>query len=289
MKRTYYISLVTLIFVTLACGGTAPAGVSDQSGIETIVAATLQAVTQTAESKQPSQPTGIEITYQNISFTIPDGLATGAKSETVPSVDESGGGPWGVAPEYIQFTLADYPVVSEGLSPVIRIYPAKEYADVNPWAASSLEKLQAILTNPSTPLTNENLSSVPFKGAAEQHYAAQAKLLILNNGNGVRMLSQYGQFPGRVINNASFYHYEGLSNDGKYMITIVFPIVLPLQSTVENPEADGVPYPSDPIQDETGINAYYQGITDILNAASPDSFQPNLNTLDMLVQSIQIK
>ena len=280
---------MALIFVTLACGGSSPSGIPDQSEVETMVAATLQAATQVAYENQPTQPAGIEVTFQNVSFTIPTGLATGASSELILSSDERNGSPWGASPDYIEFVLTDYSPKDNSFSPVIRIYPAQEYAQINSWAQNSLAKLQLILANPSTALTNDNLPSIPFNGAADQQYAAQAKMLALNNGNGVRMLSQYGQFPGHIINDASFYHYEGLSDDGKYMIAIMLPVILPLNSTAENPEADGVPYPSDPMQDKTGINEYYQGITNILNAANPDSFQPSLNTLDLLVQSIQIK
>ena len=280
--------LALLAFIVLACGVSPTSNGPDQTQLQTMVASTLQAVTQAAETN-PTQPSGISISFQNVSLVIPEGLASGGSSELVPAADETNSASWGFAPEYVEFVLTDYSLKYDGLPPVIRVYPAQEYAAVNPSAKSSLEKLQAILANPSMPLTNENLSTIPFNGAAGQHYAAQAKMLPLTNGNGIRMVSQYGQFPGHIVNDASYYHYEGLTNDGKYMIAVMLPVLLPLQSTAENPVADGVPYPSDPVQDENGINAYYQGITELLNAASPESFQPNLTTLDALVQSIQIK
>lgn len=288
MDKKLILLLTPLTFIVLACGGSPTSNGPDQTQLQTVVASTLQAVTLAAETN-PTQPSGISVSFQNVSLVIPEGLASGASSELVPAADETNIGPWGVAPEYVEFILTDYPLKRNNFPPVIRVYPAQEYAAVNPWAKHSLEKLQAILANPSTPLTNENLSTIPFNGAAGQHYAAQVKMLSLNNGNGVRMLSQYGQFPGHIVSDASYYHYEGLTNDGKYMIAVMLPVLLPLQSTADNPVADGVPYPSDPVQDENGINAYYQGVTDLLNSASPDSFQPNLTVLDALVQSIQIK
>jgi len=116
---------------------------------------------------------------------------------------------------------------------------------------------------------------------------AQAKLLDFNGGKGVRMISHYGQFPGHVTMDGSYYHYEGLTSDGKYMIAVMLPIILPLQSTANNPDADGVPYPSN-ISDTAGLAAYYQGITDKLNSFNPDSFQPSLTQFDALIQSITI-
>jgi hypothetical protein len=279
---------LALLISALGCSSTAPR--SDQPTIETVVAATLQAVTEQAANNPTatSQPTGIPVAFQNVSFVIPEGLASAASSELVPAADESTGGPWGVAPAYIEFVLVDYSPRDDFRPPVIRIYPAQEYAAVNPWAQSSIAKLQAILASPSMPLTNDNLSTIPFNGAAAQQYAAQAKLITFQSGNGVGMTSQYAQFPGPILKDGSYYHYEGLTSDGKYMVAIMLPVTLPLQATAENPSADGIIYPSD-ISDVNGLNAYFQGVTDFLNAASPDSFQPNLTQLEALIQSIQIQ
>ncbi|MEY2819152.1 MAG: hypothetical protein RL275_2615, partial [Chloroflexota bacterium] len=106
MNKIKIVFLLGLLVITLACGTAAPIA-SDQSSIETVVAATLQAVTQAA-SQDPAQTQGIQVSYQNVSFVIPDGLASGASSELVPAADESTGGPWGVSPEYIEFILMDY-------------------------------------------------------------------------------------------------------------------------------------------------------------------------------------
>lgn len=290
MNKKIITPLICLAIVALACGGTVPS--ASQPNLETVVAATLQAITQQAANNPAatSQPeaTGISVSFQNVQFVIPEGLASGASSEVIPAADEASGGPWGVAPEYIEFVLMDYSPRDEFRPPVIRIYPAQEYAAVNSWAQSSLAKLQAILASPSMPLTNENLSTIPFNGAAAQQYAAQAKIISFANGSGVRMTSQYAQFPGPILKDGSYYHYEGLTNDGKYMVAIMVPVTLPIQATAENPSADGVVYPSD-ISDTIALDAYFQGVTDLLNAATPDSFQPNLNVLDALIQSIQIK
>ena len=290
MNKKIITPLICLAIVALACGGTVPS--ASQPNLETVVAATLQAITQQAANNPAatSQPeaTGISVSFQNVQFVIPEGLASGASSEVIPAADEASGGPWGVAPEYIEFVLMDYSPRDEFRPPVIRIYPAQEYATVNSWAQSSLAKLQGILASPSMPLTNENLPTIPFNGAAAQQYAAQAKIISFANGSGVRMTSQYAQFPGPILKDGSYYHYEGLTNDGKYMVAIMVPVTLPIQATAENPSADGVVYPSD-ISDTIALDAYFQGVTDLLNAATPDSFQPNLNVLDALIQSIQIK
>ena len=82
-------------------------------------------------------------------------------------------------------------------------------------------------------------------------------------------------------------HYEGLTADGKYMVAVLLPVSLPLQSTADNPSADGIIFPSNPT-DSAAMISYYQSITDKLNAANPDSFQPSLTQLDALIQSITV-
>ena len=245
------------------------------------------APTQISVEPAVEQSQGIAISFQNISFIIPDGLAETVTSEIIPLMDDTNSGPWGVAPEHIEIALNEYPLPIKIFKPTIHLYPASEYAAANSWAESSITRLQDVLANPSVPLTNDNLPTIPFNGAAAQQYAAQAKLIEFNSGTGVRMVSQYGQFPGPIIRDNSFYHYEGLTSDGKYMVAILFPVILPLQTTADNTSADGILYPSD-ITDTDGLTVYYQGITEKLNAAEAATFQPSLTLLDALVQSITV-
>lgn len=105
----------------LACGLTAPTPAQESTaGVETVVAATLESLTAAAPNPQPS---GTQAEFQNVKFTIPENLATSAQSQIVPAADDSVTGPWGVAPEHIEFVLVDYPVKDEFFPPVVRIYP----------------------------------------------------------------------------------------------------------------------------------------------------------------------
>lgn len=284
MKK-FTIAILVILLTLVACNSSNTTPKVEQPNVETVVAATLQAVTENAPTPQPS---GIPVSFQNVSFVIPQGLANGATGELIPAVTEEDGGPWGVAPEYISFTLTGYTGRDDSyFKATVNVYPMAEYATVNSWAESSITRLQALLASPSGPLTNETLPTIPSNGAAAQQYAAQAKLIGFNGGNGVRLISQYSQFPGPILKDNSLFHYEGITSDGKYLVAVLFPVHLPLQTTAENPSADGIQFPSDPM-DSVAITAYYQGMTDLLNAASGDSFQPSLALLDELIQSITI-
>jgi hypothetical protein len=285
MKRISFAILVLLLAAVACNSSNTTSPQVEQPNVSTVVAATLQAVNANAPTPQSN---GIQVSFQNVSFAIPVGLASGTTSELVPAADGTNSDPWSAAPAYISFTLTDYTGRNDSFyKAVVNVYPMVEYAVVNSWAAGSITRLQTVLASPTVPLTNDTLPTIPFNGAAAQEYAAQAKMLSFNGGNGVRMISQYSQFPGPILKDNSLFHYEGLTANGKYLVAVLFPVHLPLQTTEDNVSADGIQFPSDPTY-VTDMNSYLQGITDKLNAASPESFQPSLTQLDALVQSITV-
>jgi hypothetical protein len=170
---------------------------------------------------------------------------------------------------------------------MILIYPAKEYATAYQGAANSIQNLEAILTNPSMLITTKTAPFVPAYNAAET-IVAQTKALNFQNGSGLRLLTEYAQYPAPITKNGEIYQYTGLTSDGKYFIIAVFPIQTPLQSTSDNSSADGAAYPDMGNADQATWDAYYQAMSDKLNASDPNTFQPTLDQLDALIQSLTI-
>lgn len=74
MKK-FTIAILVILLALVACNSSNTTPKVEQPNVETVVAATLQAVTENAPTLQPS---GIPVSYQNISFVIPQGLADGA-------------------------------------------------------------------------------------------------------------------------------------------------------------------------------------------------------------------
>jgi len=284
MKR----SLIALVIsaVLLGLGWIIPHSlfkVDVETSTPTVASIKDTAATPT-ETPTPSQE-GIRVNYQNISFVIPAGLASGAEAQTAAAVE----GPLEYSPAFIQFTLKDYPVQAPNsyYQPEIRIYPAAEYARVSTWAAESLKRLKNVLANPSAPLENASLPNVPFMGSAAQLYAAQAKIIPFASVNGVRMISAYAQYPAAITQHDSFYHYEGLTQDGQYYVVVEMPVVLPVYSDASNPGENGITYPTN-YQGWEDVQPYYQAVTGLLDASSPEGFNPMLTQLDLLVQSINV-
>lgn len=290
LKQVACVSILLAVVLT-ACGVASPATENPEQ-LETVVAATLQAYTAEAPAETvaaaTSTPAGVEVSFNNVSFVIPNGLASGATPILRPAVggDTS---PWEMAPEHIVFTLTGYNGVdpSQTAEPTIRVYPAQAYAEVSRGASLSIPELQALLASPSAPINRDSAPGVPFYNAG-QDMVAKGAILNFQSGSGVRMISRFSQFPGAIIRTGQIYHYQGLTSDGKYYVIAILPVVSPLQSTPENHSADGVNYPDYASAAPGEMDAYFLAITEILDAADPSSFTPGLATLDALIQSFTI-
>ncbi len=294
MNTRGMIAIAALTGAALACDVTvAPA--TQAASMPTIVAATLQAMqspTQAAPTSAaaPTQPAGTQVSFGNVSFVIPTDLATGAASETVAAVDAQSGGPWEAAPAFIRFTLQGYPLQGEFFEPQIMIYPTQAYASVNDGASLSIQRLQSILGNPAGALSNDVLPRLPYANA-EQVIGAQPKVLAFGGGQGVRALAEYSQAFVSIDNHDLFYHFEGLTADGKYYVVAVLPVNASFLASTGDPAAPvppgGIPFPAD-TADGTPVKNYMQAMTDKLNGTAPDAFRPTLGLLDGLMQSLQV-
>jgi hypothetical protein len=285
--------------LVMACGlgGQAAAPVDN---VGTIVASTLQALspvvpaaTATAPASQPSAAPGIPVSYKNVSFVLPVGLASDAAPAAVPQAGENEGGPWGAAPGHIEFRLNNYDVPGKAFSVrEIRVYPATEYANINAGANITVQRLQGLLADPSAEITRQNAPHVPFFNATAM-IAAQTKRISFQNGSGIRIVSQYGQAVLPIANDSTFYQFIGLTSDGKYLIVAILPIQAPVLQAAEYssspPPAGGVPFPDMSSGSAQVFEAYFQAVTDKLNSTDSASFQPSLATLDALVQSLNVQ
>lgn len=173
----------------------------------------------------------------------------------------------------------------------VRVYPALEYGNASTGANIAIQRLQGLLANPSAPLTSQNMPQVPYFNAASM-MAAQTQRLHFQNGDGVRLVTQYGQGIMPITNNGTFYQFVGLTSDGKYLIIAVLPVqapVLPKGPDVSSPlPAGGVPFPPLDSTDPKVFETYFQAVADKLNSTDPAAFQPSLASLDALVQSITV-
>jgi hypothetical protein len=292
MNKQMLFGIFEVVFITSACSLSTgiPATQTQVDQVGTIVATTMQAFTaapsQSVSTPIPNQTDGIPISYENVSFVVPNGMASRANTETMTSVDTNSGAPWEIAPTHLRFTLTGYQLQGKFFEPQIYVYPADEYAQVNSVASEQIERLKRALAG--SPLLKETLPNVPFFNA-EHIIAANIQLLKFQSGSGVRELTQYDQYPAPINNHELFYHFEGLTSDGKYYIIAILPITAPILAEDEKPESS-VPTGGIPVPPNTGpTDVYYFSVTEKLNSLTPDSFTPPLSALESLIQSILVK
>jgi hypothetical protein len=285
---------VAVTAVLLGCGllGTPAAPVDN---VATIVASTMQALTPVMPAATATQPAvqGVPVSYKNVSFVLPAGLASDAAPTTVPQASEDAAGPWGASPEHIEFGLNNYSVPAKSFQTrEIHVYPARDYADLNTGANITLQRLQALLADQTAPITPQSVPHVPYFNAAAM-IAAQPQRIHFQDGDGIRIVSQYGQAVMPIANDGTFYQFIGLTSDGKYMVIAILPVQSPLLQVSQDPSSPlppgGVPFPDMGSSDPQVFQTYYQAVTDKLDNADPASFQPSLTRLDALVQSIHVQ
>ena len=250
----------------------------------------LQVILACSLFNMPNAPTqnGISIFASPLRFIIPNGLASSAIAENIDVVTDQSGSPWEVAPAHLQLTLEGYPSNASFHVPQIFVYPAQQYAAANQSAAESIKRLQAVLSTPDSQYTNDVLPFVPFFNAG-QVFAVQEKVVHFNGGSGFRIVTQYAQDVSPINNGGVFYHFEGLTSDGRFYIVAILPTSLPFLAEDNNPASPvptgGIPFPQNNASGSDFEN-YFNGVTELINKSSADQFNPSLITLDALIQSM---
>ena len=285
MKRLFVILtalLVAGIFLP-ACGSAVP---------EVVPSPTVM-VQPIEPSATPTEnvPAGIPVSYDRFSLVIPTGLATGADGVLIPEARGESVAPWDVAPEHIQVTLVGYVLGEKFLQPQIFIYPAQSYADMQERgaAAKSLQQLQAVLAQ-SAMVDTQELPAIPFFNAPPA-LTAQVKVIPFQQGRGVRMVTQYAGGRAIINNSELIYHFEGLTDDGQNYVIIILPITAPGLPEDGQP-GSAIPAGGVSVPDYTDMNAnwmgYYGEVRQMFQNLDGSAFNPTLDQLDSLVQSILI-
>lgn len=206
-------------------------------------------------------------------------VAQNVTVETVAAQPASAGGPWWEAtPQYRRLTLQGYPITDHLLIPQIFIYPAGDLASANENMGKIAADLQALL---QTQQSGDHLPFLPLFNA-EQVLHAQVQYLDFKGGKGVRFLTQFDQAPLPINNYELIYTFQGLTSDGKTYIAAILPVTnpeLPNGSEVSEQQAKAM----------TDFPDYLSRMVTLLNQKPADGFTPDLNKLDALIRSIEVK
>ncbi|NMC11283.1 MAG: hypothetical protein GYA34_00190 [Chloroflexi bacterium] len=222
------------------------------------------------------------VNVNNVSFTYPLGIAQTVNAETILAAfsDQPDLMPGEVYPQHIKFTFNGYPLSGTFHSPHILVYPAKEYAEKDPSAASVINDLTQFLVQ--KPVNPERIPFLPLWNAG-QMFHSNIKYLSFKNGNGVRFLTMYAQAFYPINNNSLFYTFQGLTNDGAYYIAAVMPVSHP------SLPATGDEIPGGDLNTFVdNFNTYKMETAASLEAQAANSFTPNLALLDAMFETFSV-
>lgn len=248
------------------------------------------------------------VDYQGVSFKYNVSLASEIKAEIKPASAlqyETDTGE-GVVPEYIAFQpIGTYTSQHEAsfFSPEIDIYPIATYKTVLAKSKSYTQKfegdirtLRAMLSE-QPPSIDKKIPLLPFGIGASQVLRARVKYINFQNGRGVMFLTQYNIEPALINNQGLTYTFQGLTDDGVYYVSAIFPVTapfLPESYDIESTEGytlvpprsfQGREYESF----ENDYAAYIARVISKLERLPDESYQPNLAILEDLIQSLKVQ
>ena len=228
------------------------------------------------EVEEPTPAIEPDISFQGVSFSYDDSLATSISPETVPEEAEAGIDSWNT-PNHIQFIFNGYPLPDTFHTPRIMVFPVDAYNAINPTAGEIIYQLQQLLQ--SQPENPEDIPFLPVFNAA-QFMQANVNYLRFQNGEGVRFLTQYGQAAWPINNDDMFYTFQGITDDGQFYISAILPISHPSLPDPETVTMDDSFY-----EDFIGYVAVVEGQ---LTAEMPNSYTPTLLVLDAMIESLLV-
>ncbi len=269
--------LIGLILSLVACQP-AQSPASNPS-IETASAPTLMTEAPVIIPPTATAATGSPISSNQISFDIPPELPASAS----PSISTDVEFPYiyqeGSMPEHVIFRFTNYPVQvpREARIMVFKTTDYASYGEILQKAAAALSAGQDTLE----PLPDE---------LVQGEFYAQSKAITFKNGHGVRYLTQTLTDSGPINNEGLFYYYQGITTDGAYFISAIFPVNADFLVASGLPDAvtppNGVPF--DWQGSPLDFPAYLSAVKQKLNDTPAERYTPSLLTLDRLIESIQV-
>lgn len=298
MTRIRFIVVGTvLILATLACNFPGsnptpePPGNDDRPVVTQPASqtATVEPTAPPAEEPSPTPrpsaatPAGIELNYKGFRFTYPGEIFAGFQPQVAPAdlgVDPGGIGWIGSIPDRIEVKATGYLLSNTFLQPELTLYPIQEYAKINPAAGDISGRLSLVLGE--DPLPGKNLPFMPMFNAG-QVFAARAEKFAFQNGEGIRYLTCYSQAILPIDSACLFYTYQGLTSDGRYYLSAIFPVSLPVLDSSEMQKTFETATQN---YDQAKYDAYVDRAIEMISQSEPGDFIPNLDSLDGVVRSV---
>lgn len=251
-----------------------------------------------SESNAIATPTDTDtlLWLTGVTMTFPKCLPSAVMGGTYPGQPyDPMGGPMEVYPPHRRFDFTEYPLSGTFFTPFMRIFPVADFADAyaladENYAAGEVAALQQLLADRPA----EVEGSLPFlvMAGAAQIFHARLEYHDFANGAGISYLTSYGQYSVPYNNHDLFYTFQGLTSDGKYWISAIFPInhpILPPSYDSTAVPVGGLPIPTwDSPTYEDDMTAYYAAMKTLIESQPSDSFTPAEGCLNQYIESLDV-
>ena len=223
-----------------------------------------------------------DVEFQGISFSYDDDLASSVDLSIVPYQIDPNGITSFSFPSHYSFTFDGYALSDTFHNPIIRVYPISNYESINSYAETVIEQLRSLLQSQPSIAVNDQLPLIPPWNAA-QMFSAEAAYITFQNGSGLRYLTMHGQAYYPIDNYNMIYVFQGITNDGEYLLSAILPI--------SNP---GLPAKGEDTIDDWDAfyefhDAYIAQAAMQVDEFTADSFMPTLGMLDEMMASFLIE
>ena len=237
---------------------------------------TMQAytATHTATSTLTPSPTASQTPTQTPTQMLPP-------TQLIPLVTAT------PVPTRIQVNEAHYKglsfVIPNGLNFSWTAEEIQQSPDPNgPQSEHYLFQLNYRTTGDFSQLSPYDFLPFPRLFSGTQSFRSKIKAVEFQNGSGIRFLTAYHDDYIPMSTNSLFYAFVGVTNDKNYLVAGVIPILSsPLPQTTD--------YPNDY---DSIIHRYNQHIEEgvqLLNETPDKDFRPNLEWVDALFRSLNLK
>jgi hypothetical protein len=266
------------------------------------VTAPPSAIPEAVATLAPSEVPGETVSYaefeRTFSFNFDPAVAKRVEPATVEAVSLSQNGPnYEAHPAFVQFSLLGYnqglhdQLPSPPATPRLAAFPTRYFQEYGPGDPTGfprqLEELQSLLES-ETNLAERCNQDSPRSGAltlpflpwmnSVQVFCAQPQYVEFSGGRGIRYLTSFSQGILPVVDSSVFYTFQGLSQDGVFYFSAIFPVLTGIFPFEAHP----------PVEGQQPQNVTIAQLIE-LNSQSEDLFQPALGQLDALVESLNVE
>ena len=223
-----------------------------------------------------------DVSYEGISFSFDSSIAASVSPSTVPGQNPGEDYmPGDTYPTHYEFFFNGYALADTFYTPIILVYPVAEYESISQSAVDSFAEFRTALNTHPSAGADKHLPFLPFWPAA-QTLTAQSAYFDFQNGSGLRYLAMYGQDLYPVDNKNLFYTYQGMTTDGAYYVSATMPISNPVLPN------DGDDVVGDWNTFMNNWDTYLVETIQLLGEQTPQSYYPQMNLLDAMMQSLSI-